>query len=108
MVSCLSDIPKIEQYPVDVLADEGDTVSFRCSAAGDGDISVYWEKQGGNTNQNKWRTLSNNTLQIEDVDSADVGTYVCKAENAVGSAEAVARLNIECEWGKLTFLSVLL
>lgn len=93
--SCFTEVPEIIRYPEDVSTDEGTTVEFHCEVAGDADMR--WKKSGGATNQQKWRYLPGNTLQIENVEANDEGTYICTAENAAGAVEAVAHLKIECK-----------
>ena len=100
-----SEIPKIEQLPVDTTAKEGESAIFRCAANGDGDVKLTWDKAEGTPNKHKWTILANNTLRIDNVDASDKGSYVCRAENDAGSSEAVARLTVDCK-GKVVWLKL--
>lgn len=38
------------------------------------------------------------SLKISEVDIEDEGTYMCQAQNTVGTATSMADLNVECKW----------
>ncbi|XP_069748530.1 roundabout homolog 1 [Narcine bancroftii] len=73
-----------------LLVDE--TVEFKCEARGDPMPSVHWRKEDGVLPKFRSEILGGNTLVIQHVTAADVGTYSCVAENMVGKAETSVTL----------------
>ena len=48
----------------------------------------------------KFRDKSSGSLVLKNVVSADVGAYVCEAENILGSVKVTARLDVQGELRK--------
>ncbi|KAK3587014.1 hypothetical protein CHS0354_016993 [Potamilus streckersoni] len=91
------DVPVIDKHPKDVTVGEGQNVEFHCGVTGDPPLSITWKKEGGdlNTNDRVYIDRESGTLRIEDVKAGDEGTYICMAQNGVGSSQAIARLKVE-------------
>ncbi|XP_030763908.1 roundabout homolog 2-like [Sitophilus oryzae] len=83
--------PKFIKEPQDVEALAGQRVVFKCAVDGDPVPNVVWGKDDGKMPLGRVSVLED-SLQIENVQPADEGFYVCKAENEVGSITAKASL----------------
>ncbi|XP_051871183.1 roundabout homolog 1 isoform X3 [Pristis pectinata] len=75
-----------------LLVDE--TVEFKCEARGDPTPNVHWRKEDGQLPKLRSEIQGGNTLVIQHVTAADVGTYSCVAENMVGKTEASVTLTV--------------
>lgn len=93
----LTEKPSFRKAPVDQITMEGKAVHFPCEVVGDQPISVEWRKENGVLKYGRVRVLKDNTLRIEKAEAEDAGLYVCMASNSVGTAEAVARLTVQCK-----------
>lgn len=93
----LSEKPSFRKAPIDQITMEGKAVHFPCEVVGDTPISVEWRKENVNLQYGRIRVLKDNTLRIEKVEADDAGLYICMARNSVGTAEAVARLTVQCK-----------
>lgn len=89
--------PSFRKAPVDQITMEGAAVHFPCEVVGDQPISVEWRKENGVLKYGRVRVLKDNTLRIEKAEAEDAGRYICMASNSVGTAEAVARLTVQCK-----------
>lgn len=89
--------PSFRKAPVDQIIMEGEAVHFPCEVVGDQPIVVEWRKENGALKFGRVRVLKDNTLRIEKAEAEDAGLYVCMASNSVGTAEAVARLTVQCK-----------
>ena len=72
-------------------------MEFPCDVVGDEPLDVEWKKEGGFIQYGRMRTQRDNTLRIENVHATDAGVFICVAKNKVGTAEAVARLIVQCK-----------
>ena len=89
---------------------EGDMISFTCQATGGPFPTITWCFNGtlvsNETDVNKYEillmevntTTINSTLSIMNVQSSDVGTYICNATNVVSSDTSSGVLTVN---GKL-------
>lgn len=93
----LPEKPSFRKAPIDQITMEGKAVHFPCEVVGDTPISVEWRKENVNLQYGRIRVLKDNTLRIEKVEAEDAGLYICMARNSVGTAEAVARLTVQCK-----------
>ncbi|XP_064651159.1 roundabout homolog 2-like isoform X2 [Lineus longissimus] len=86
--------PKFIKQPDDILVTENEDVQFECKASGDPAPVIVWRKDDGQIPVNRNRILEDKSLKISRVKVDDEGLYVCKAENPVGTIEAVGRLTV--------------
>ncbi|XP_072465307.1 basement membrane-specific heparan sulfate proteoglycan core protein isoform X4 [Notamacropus eugenii] len=77
----------------------GKTISLECVSAGEPRPSARWMRIGIPLKVDHHRTLgpmdSHATLQIAEAQPEDAGTYVCLAQNALGSAQARVEVSVE-------------
>ena len=81
-------------FPVGMVYEEGDNVTFTCSSLGGPDNMIQWLKDGmvyGGV-----ISASENNLTLTDITVAgDGGVYTCVVSNAAGSDMASVSLNIQ-------------
>ena len=75
------------------MAEEGQNVTIFCNASGQPQPKVTWLKAVG-TLQKERTTVLKGALTIYKVTKSDGGTYICKAENILGSVSVAALLMI--------------
>ena len=75
------------------LAEAKQNVTIACSATGQPQPSITWFKPLGGLTKNKTEVIKGN-LTIYNVEEKDRGTYICKAENILGSTTGLAQLVI--------------
>ncbi|XP_013147395.1 PREDICTED: muscle M-line assembly protein unc-89-like isoform X2 [Papilio polytes] len=97
--------PKFYTYPYNKVAEEGDTVVFQCAAKGLPAPWATWDKDGVVITPSCRITIKEKDeifriLEIEEVNSEDVGLYRVTLENDYGRAEATARLEVISQKGK--------
>ncbi|XP_055686975.1 peroxidasin isoform X2 [Lutzomyia longipalpis] len=89
-------IPRFVVTPENRTAKVGEEVTLDCEAEGDPSPTVAWERDDGQQIVFTPRIyLTGNQLHIKDAKESDSGLYICIAENAVGSAETVASVEIQ-------------
>jgi len=76
-----------------LLANEDQNVTTTCSATGQPQPSITWSKSVGSLPEDRTE-VKNGTLTIYSVTKKDRGTYICKAENILGSATDTAQLMV--------------
>ena len=76
-----------------LIAEEKQDIRFACSATGQPLPSITWSKSVGNVPE-KRTEVKNGNLTIHSVTKNDGGTYICRAENMLGSATDTAQLMI--------------
>ena len=74
------------------MSEEGQTFTIACSATGQLQPTITWSKAIGSLPSRA--TVKNGALKINNVLRRDGGTYICKAENILGSAEDTIQLVI--------------
>ncbi|XP_052128533.1 roundabout homolog 2-like isoform X2 [Frankliniella occidentalis] len=80
--------------PSDVTALVGQSVELECASAGEPAPTMLWRREDGRMPIARAHILDNKALRIEHVTSEDVGTYICEAENDVGSDSAKVALTV--------------
>ena len=75
------------------MAEEKQNVSIACTATGQPSPRITWSKAVGSLPADRTKVM-NGTLKIHKVTRKDGGTYVCKAENILGSVTDTAQLTI--------------
>ena len=78
--------------PVGVVYDEGDNVTFSCSAEGGPENTLQWLKDGEDFGSVICGSENNLTLTSITID--DGAVYTCEASNAAGTGSASVSLNI--------------
>jgi len=76
-----------------LLAKEERNVTTTCTATGHPQPSITWSKSVGRLPENRTEVI-NGTLKIYRVTKKDRGTYICKAENILGSVTDTAQLMV--------------
>ncbi|XP_039223672.1 basement membrane-specific heparan sulfate proteoglycan core protein isoform X11 [Crotalus tigris] len=101
MVQGLPTISVVPKGPLQLKV--GKSISVDCLATGEPRAVVRWTKLGA------WRKLENQrlrplesraVLQISSAKLGDAGTYVCVAQNAVGTTEAQVDVSVEAVHGR--------
>ena len=77
----------------------GNTVKFRCPAAGNPMPTIRWLKDGRPLPADSRWTKRITGLTISDLRTEDSGTYICEVTNTFGSAEVTGTLTVIGEWG---------
>ena len=76
-----------------LLAEEEQNVTIACTATGQPQPSITWSKSVVDLPKDRTEVMQGN-LTIYKVEKKDRGTYICKAENILGSTTALAHLTI--------------
>ena len=74
------------------MAEEEQTITIACSATGQPPPTITWSKAIGSLPDRA--TVSTSALKINNLSRKDGGTYICKAQNILGSAVTTAQLMI--------------
>ena len=75
------------------MAEEEQNVTIACTATGQPRPSITWSKPFGGLRKSRTE-VKNGNLTIYKVKKKDRGTYICKAENILGSTTALAQLMV--------------
>jgi len=75
----------------EVLVEAEQNVTIACTATGQPQPSITWSKAVGNLPKGRTEAMKGN-MTIYNVAKKDRGTYICKAENILGSVTATAQL----------------
>ena len=92
------DPPVITEAPLDSIEERGNSVTFSCTAEGNGTLNITWRLPSGEEvftgiNMEKdWRI--NSSLTVDDISGDDGGNYTCIAGNEAGCSEANATLSV--------------
>ena len=93
LLNCFSTVaPRVLVSSSQLMAEEGQTVTIACSAAGQPPPTITWSSAIGSLPDRT--TVGNKALKINNVLRKDGGIYVCKAENILGTAVTTALLMI--------------
>ena len=74
------------------MAEEEQTIAIACNATGQPQPTITWSKSIGNLPDTA--AVINGALKINNVSKKDGGTYICKAENILGTAVTTGLLMI--------------
>ena len=85
--------PQISLSSNRLMAEEKQNVTIACTATGQPLPSITWSKSVGSLPEDRTEVM-NGSLTIYSVTRKDAGTYICKAENILGSAKDTAQLVI--------------
>ena len=75
------------------MAEEQQNVTMACTASGQPSPKITWSKAVGSLPGDRIK-VQGGTMKIYSVIKKDGGTYICKAENILGSALATAQLTV--------------
>ena len=75
------------------MAEEKQNVTIACTSTGRPQPSITWSKAVGGFPKSRTEVKKGN-LTIYKVEKKDRGTYICKAENILGSTTALAQLTV--------------
>ena len=93
MVNFLTVAPQILLPSQEVLVETEQNVTIACKATGQPRPSVTWSKAVGRLPKDRSKVMKGN-LTIYNVTKKDRGTYICKAENILGSVTATTQLMV--------------
>ena len=85
--------PQILLSPKDVWVQEEQNVTIACTVTGQPQPSITWSKPFGGLPKNR-SEVQKVDITINKVEKKDRGTYICKAENILGSTTALAQLTV--------------
>ncbi len=88
-----TDPPRLSLSSNRLIAEEKQNVTIVCTATGQPLPSITWYKSVGSLPEDRTKVM-NGTLTIYSVTRKDDGTYICKAENILGSATNTALVMI--------------
>ena len=87
-----------------MIANEGSSASFTCSADGEPQPTVFWEREGKASStmlpntyyygRRFFVTRLGESLQIAKVEKGDEGVYTCLALSQIGNSHAKAKLTV--------------
>ena len=83
--------PQILSSSKEVWVQEEQNVTITCTATGQPQPSITWSKPFGGLPESRTEAKNGN-LTIYKVEKKDRGTYICKAENILGSTTVLAQL----------------
>ena len=89
--------PAVVVSPVKLTVNEGGTASFQCSASGNPEPALTWNKLYKRS-QITQAALSGGKLKLNKVTGNDMGVYQCSATNILGSSQEVVRLYVNGEF----------
>ena len=96
--------PAVVVSPVTLTVNEGGAASFQCSASGNPEPAVVWNKQNSQLKISQ-SAVSGEMLQLKHVTGSDTGLYQCSATNILGDSRKVVRLIVN---GKFLVMIILL
>ena len=97
--------PKFVTHPHNRVVDEGDTVKFTCSVAGNPEPLVQWDRHGRLIRADGRLDLVDredlHSLVIRDVMPSDAGLYTVTVTNCIGRVYATAKLDVVGEFDRI-------
>ena len=85
--------PQVLLSSKDDWVQEDQNVTIACTVTGQPQPSITWSKPFGGLPKNRTE-VKKGDLTINKVEKKDRGTYICKAENILGSTTALAQLTV--------------
>ena len=89
--------PSLLQPPMETTINESQTAILKCSPNGNPLPNVKWSKLNSSLPAGRHVIETSGALIVRDVRPGDEGVYSCRAENLLGSANASARLTVQCK-----------
>ena len=74
-----------------MLAQENENVAIKCNATGEPLPQITWSKSVGTLPKSR-TYVSNGVIRMHQVKRTDYGTYICEADNTMGSKQGVIQL----------------
>ena len=99
--------PSLLQPPTETTINESQTAILKCSANGNPLPKVEWSKLKSSLPAERHVIEPSGALIVRDVRPGDQGVYSCRAENLLGSANASAKLTVQCKFYFVIFVSSL-
>ncbi|KAK6617380.1 hypothetical protein RUM43_014389 [Polyplax serrata] len=89
--------PAIELYPAaSQTVHEGGSLILQCRITqGDPTPQIRWSKSDGRSLGSNIEELPNGVLRFSDMKVEDAGQFICRAENAAGSVDAIATIEVQ-------------
>ena len=72
---------------------EGENVTLRCEAGGDGTLNYEWRRVSGSLPNNAKRSAGGKILIIQNITIGNSGQYYCEVDNG-GSSVPTARVQV--------------
>ena len=94
--------PAVVVSPVTLTVNEGGTASFQCSASGNPEPALAWEKLDSQS-EIPQSALSGGRLKLKKVIGSNSGVYQCSATNILGNSKEVVRLAVNGEFSLINF-----
>ena len=85
--------PKLSLSSNRLIAEENQNITIACNATGQPIPSITFSRAVGSLPEHRTKVI-NGTLTIYSVTTKDGGTYICKAENVMGSATDTVQLTV--------------
>ena len=89
--------PAVVVSPATLTVNEGGTASFQCSASGNPEPAVTWNKRNSQS-QIAQSAVSHGKLELKKVTGKDSGVYQCSATNILGKSQEAVRLTVNGEF----------
>ena len=93
MCICSTVAPQIVLSSKEVRIQEEQNITIACTGTGQPLPSITWSKAVGGLPKDRTEVMQGN-VTINKVEKKDRGTYICKAENILGSTTALAQLTV--------------
>ncbi|XP_077997324.1 muscle M-line assembly protein unc-89-like [Glandiceps talaboti] len=92
--------PRIVEDLEDEVVLEGSAARFECRISGDPEPEIFWFKNGKGISENRKYQFEFEgddivILLVQQVSTADLGNYTCRAKNSAGQVETCASLTVE-------------
>ena len=77
-------------YPRNITVAEGDNVTLRCEATGDGELNYQWIKRLGSLSSNAGSSNGGKILIIGNIAVSDSGQYYCVVDNGGNNVSSMS------------------